>query len=301
MANAPPLRILVAEDNLLNQKLAIQMLKHLGYEAQVASNGLEVLERLRQAVFDVVLMDVQMPKMDGLTAAREITQQWPPAQRPHMIAMTGGTLDGDRDACYAAGMQSYISKPVSLEKLRAILQNCVPLADPEPEDSQADNQADNQSDTQLDNQLDSQLDNQTAADLPPAEPPLPILDFQALNAIRDSAGASAEAFLLEIIDCFFNDTPDLLNAILDALDRQDSTDLANTSHTLKGMSISIGASRLADLFARIETWTQEPQFWTHPPIPLTRILPTIEAEYSQVQTLLLQVRSQAIHSLKTSA
>ncbi|MGF1600960.1 MAG: response regulator [Thermosynechococcaceae cyanobacterium] len=112
-----PLKILLAEDNIVNQKVALKMLERLGYEADLATNGLEVLERLRQQSYDVILMDVQMPQMDGLTAAQQIVQEWSGESRPYMIAMTANAMQGDREACLTAGMNDYISKPIRLKDL----------------------------------------------------------------------------------------------------------------------------------------------------------------------------------------
>jgi len=116
-----PLRILLAEDNVVNQRVALRLLERLGYSADVAANGLETLDALRRQVYDVVLMDVQMPEMDGLEASRRICQEWPADQRPRLIAMTANAMQGDREACLAAGMDDYISKPVRLDELRRAL------------------------------------------------------------------------------------------------------------------------------------------------------------------------------------
>lgn len=122
MAQRLPLRILLAEDNVVNQKVALYMLARLGYRADVAANGVEVLVSLQRQRYDVVLMDVQMPEMDGLEATRLICTQWPVEQRPYIIAMTANALAGDAERCLAAGMDAYISKPVQLEKLMAALE-----------------------------------------------------------------------------------------------------------------------------------------------------------------------------------
>lgn len=114
-----PLRILLAEDNVINQKVALQMLRKIGYEADVAANGFEVLEALERQPYDVILMDVQMPDMDGLEAAKRIRKRW--HKGPRIIAITAYALEGDRDKCISAGMDDYISKPVQLEELRSKL------------------------------------------------------------------------------------------------------------------------------------------------------------------------------------
>ena len=115
------LRILLAEDNPVNQKVALRILGKLGYRADVASNGVEVLAALEREPYDVVLMDVQMPEMDGLDASRRICSRWPAESRPRIIAMTANAMIEDREACFAAGMDDYLAKPVRSEELAAAL------------------------------------------------------------------------------------------------------------------------------------------------------------------------------------
>ena len=116
MAARHPLRILLAEDNVVNQKLALRMLLQMGYRADVASNGVEAVECIERQPYDVVLMDVQMPEMDGLEATRAIVARWPTA-RPRIVAMTANAMQGDREACLAAGMDDYVTKPVRVDAL----------------------------------------------------------------------------------------------------------------------------------------------------------------------------------------
>ena len=117
IAKRHPLRILLAEDNLVNQKLAMRLLEQMGYRADLASNGLEALESVARQTYDVVLMDVQMPEMDGLEAARRLTQGVEPAARPRIIAMTANAMQGDREMCLQAGMDGYIAKPIQVPQL----------------------------------------------------------------------------------------------------------------------------------------------------------------------------------------
>jgi GAF domain-containing protein/CheY-like chemotaxis protein len=116
MAKGHPLRILLAEDNAVNQKLALRILERLGYRADVASNGLETVESIERQTYDVILMDVQMPEMDGLEATRQIVAKWP-QKHPRIIGLTANALEGDREQCLAAGMDDYISKPIRVEEL----------------------------------------------------------------------------------------------------------------------------------------------------------------------------------------
>ncbi len=122
-----PLRILLAEDNLVNQKVAIHMLKRIGYQADVVMNGLEAIERLQHHPYDVILMDLQMPKMDGMEATRRILTEFPEHRCPTIIAMTANALEGDRQECLAAGMHDYVTKPVKIEQLAYALSQCQPL------------------------------------------------------------------------------------------------------------------------------------------------------------------------------
>jgi signal transduction histidine kinase/CheY-like chemotaxis protein len=112
-----PLRILVAEDNVVNQKLALRILQQMGYRADLASNGLEAVESVARQVYDVVLMDVQMPEMDGLDAARAICARYAAGERPRIIAMTANAMQGDRDQCLGAGMDDYLTKPIRVDRL----------------------------------------------------------------------------------------------------------------------------------------------------------------------------------------
>ena len=122
LAERQPLKILLAEDNKINQKLALQLLKRMGYQADVVSDGLEAIEALQHQTYDVVLMDVQMPEMDGLTATEHICQQWSSEARPKIIALTANAMQGDREKCLAVGMDGYITKPIQVQELVRVLE-----------------------------------------------------------------------------------------------------------------------------------------------------------------------------------
>jgi CheY-like chemotaxis protein len=126
MAARHPLRILLAEDNVVNQKLALRFLEQMGYRADIASNGLEAVESVERQRYDVVLMDVQMPEMDGLEAARRICARQGPGERPRIVAMTANAMQGDREMCLAAGMDDYLTKPIRVERLVEALLAAVP-------------------------------------------------------------------------------------------------------------------------------------------------------------------------------
>jgi CheY-like chemotaxis protein len=119
-----PMQILVAEDNPVNQKLAARVLEKLGYIAHIANNGLRAVEAMNVLPYDLILMDVQMPEMDGLEATRQIRMKG--SKRPVIIAMTANAIQGDRETCLDAGMNDYISKPVILEELVKLLEKWAP-------------------------------------------------------------------------------------------------------------------------------------------------------------------------------
>jgi CheY-like chemotaxis protein len=123
LAERHPLRILLAEDNVVNQKLALRLLQRMGYRADVASNGIEAIESVERQTYDLVLMDVQMPEMDGMEASRCINERWPAPARPRIVAMTANAMQGDREACLAAGMDDYLTKPIRVEELAQALQH----------------------------------------------------------------------------------------------------------------------------------------------------------------------------------
>ncbi len=121
LAERYPMKILLAEDNAVNQKLAIRILERMGYRVDVAGNGLEVVESLERQRYDLILMDVQMPEMDGLDATRFIRLKLPPDQQPRIIAMTANAMHGDRETCLEAGMNDYVSKPIQVKELQNAL------------------------------------------------------------------------------------------------------------------------------------------------------------------------------------
>ena len=130
LAEHLPLRILLVEDNAVNQKLALRLLEQMGYRADLAGNGLEAIQAVSRQKYDVVLMDVQMPEMDGLEASRRICARWSRGERPRIVAMTANAMQGDRERCLEAGMDDYVSKPIRVNELAAALGKAKPIGIP---------------------------------------------------------------------------------------------------------------------------------------------------------------------------
>ena len=221
-----PLRILLAEDNAINQKVALRLLERLGYGADVVGDGRQALARLDHTAYDVILMDVQMPEMDGLEASRAICARWAASERPCIIAMTAEAMQGDRDKCLAAGMDDYIVKPVTLDRLAAALAKCRPLAvATAPE----------------------------AAAAPPVEKQRiaagTALDRDVLDQLREDLGGTAA---LEVIRSFLDQTPSVLSALRDAAARADVPSIRRAAHMIKGTSSILGARELSEQCAEIE-------------------------------------------------
>jgi len=122
LAQKKPLTILLAEDNLINQKVALRILERLGYRADAVANGLEAVKAARRQPYDVILMDMHMPEMDGVEATRQILQEYSGEQPPFIIAMTAAAMPADKARCIAAGMEEFLAKPIQLNELVNILQ-----------------------------------------------------------------------------------------------------------------------------------------------------------------------------------
>jgi CheY-like chemotaxis protein len=131
LAKQRPLRILLAEDNVVNQKVVVAQLKRMGYQPDVVANGLEVLAAVHRQTYDLILMDVQMPEMDGLEASRRIVKEFDAGSRPRLIALTANVFKTDQDACFAAGMDGFLGKPLDLAQLREILLQSHAVAEPQ--------------------------------------------------------------------------------------------------------------------------------------------------------------------------
>jgi signal transduction histidine kinase/DNA-binding response OmpR family regulator/HPt (histidine-containing phosphotransfer) domain-containing protein len=230
-----PLRILLAEDIAVNQKMMLMILDRIGYRADVAANGLEVLMALERQPYDVVLMDVQMPEMDGLEAARRITQRWAADQRPRIVALTANAMKTDREACQAAGMDDYLSKPVQAKELQASLTRCGQWV---LERSRRPVQAAIQSERPA--QSDPIVDMGDA------------IDPAVLADLRQMRDRGAPDVFKDLLALFRADAPPLLSAMRTAVAEGNAQKLKASAHSVKGAAANLGARTLAALCAELE-------------------------------------------------
>ncbi|NEO28476.1 MAG: response regulator [Kamptonema sp. SIO4C4] len=254
LSHQMPLKILLAEDNVVNQKVALNMLKKLGYRADVVANGMEVLDALHRQPYNLVLMDVQMPEMDGIEATRHIRQQkhWDAVT---IIAMTANAMQGDREACLAVGMNDYISKPIRIQTLTETLQRCfmssTPKSDPQTQET--------------------------------ANPP--VLDTATFDELKMMAGEDAPVLILDLIDSYLEDSPTFLQGIETAIAQEDAAQLKYMAHTLKSSSASLGALTLTDLCLKLEKMGRQ-----ETTEGAADILEQVKQEYQRVQAAMDQER-----------
>ncbi|HYU32085.1 MAG TPA: ATP-binding protein, partial [Thermoanaerobaculia bacterium] len=218
-----PLRVLVAEDNSVNQRVALLMLERLGYVADVAATGCEVLDALRRQRYDLVLMDVQMPGMDGLEATRRIRAELPREQQPRILAMTANALREHREACFAAGMDGFLSKPILLPDLRTALLR-----------------------------TSGERERSPAGETSAGGTGAPMLDPARLCELRQLEAMTGQSLVRELLDDFLTGAPREMERLRDALDGGDFPRLAFIAHSLKGTSAQVGALRLATLSTELE-------------------------------------------------
>jgi CheY-like chemotaxis protein len=254
MGQRHPLRILLAEDNHTNQVLALALLDRLGYRADVAGNGVEVLRALQRQSYDLILMDVQMPEMDGLEATREVRRSFNPAQQPRIIALTADAMKEDRERCLAAGMDDYVSKPIQVNELISVLNRTPPFISNAPMMSSGREGTEPKDQSKAPS---AQLLESTAQK---AQPSPEIIDGSALERLRMTLGKQAHALLPTLVNTFINDGTRLLNEATQALEQDNAQDLRRAAHTLKSNGATFGAMMLSNVAKQLEQLGREGQF-----------------------------------------
>jgi CheY-like chemotaxis protein/HPt (histidine-containing phosphotransfer) domain-containing protein len=210
-------RVLLVEDNRVNQEVAVRTLRTFDIEAQVVSDGAQAVARIRENAFDLILMDCQMPVMDGYEASRQI-RIWEQGrgENAHLpiVAMTANALHGDREKCLAAGMDDYLPKPIKRDALAAVLAKWLPAHAPAA-----------QTDAGSDTKAGRSASNESA------------LDMAVLSELSEMMGEGIQT----VIETYLNDTPEQLREIQQALSRQDRETLGRAAHSVKSSSYSLGA------------------------------------------------------------
>jgi signal transduction histidine kinase/CheY-like chemotaxis protein/HPt (histidine-containing phosphotransfer) domain-containing protein len=259
-----PLRILLAEDNPTNRELALLMLGRLGYSADVAANGAEAVDAVGRSVYDLVLMDVQMPELDGIGATRQIRSELG-GSGPRIVAMTAHALPGDREACLAAGMDDYLVKPIGIADLVAALERAAAALSVQAEEVSAEDAAGHAPPSRV------------AAPLPTP----PGLDERAWSRLHTSLGARAGDLIPGLVRSFLHESEGLLGSARAALDSERADELHRAVHTLKSTSASFGALRLSALCREAEARAREGA-----PQSLGPLLDAVEEEFGRVRAAL---------------
>ena len=225
---AMALRLLVAEDNAVNRQLALALLATLGYQADVVENGREALDAVEREAYDVVLMDVQMPELDGLEATRRIRDRFGSSGGPTIIATTANAMEGDREECLEAGVDDYLSKPIRLDDLSRALARCRPLARTGAQRTVPGGSGTGSRET---------------------------LDHAALERLVSSLGGGDEGWrtVRELLDTFIEDGAAQIATLRAAIARGDAEEAQRAAHTLKSSSATFGAHSFSELCRELET------------------------------------------------
>ncbi len=218
--------ILLVEDNEVNQDVAIEMLRRLGYDPDLAENGAQALLKLKEKKYDLILMDCQMPVMDGFEATRVIRKMDLPVSTTTVIAMTANAFQSDIDQCLNAGMTDHLAKPVSISMLKNIL------------------------DTWLHQTKDPIASSGTeAASL---DPEIPVINESFIKELRSMVSGNIDQWLEGIFKKFIGHTIEIIGALRDAVQKENSEEIHRLAHKLKGSSSSVGADRIAAIVKKMD-------------------------------------------------
>ncbi|MCX6160834.1 MAG: response regulator [Ignavibacteriae bacterium] len=215
-----PLKILIAEDNIINQKLIVKILMQFGYNVDVVGNGLEVIEAIRRLRYDIIFMDVQMPELDGLETTKYIAKNWKSDDRPAIVAMTANVMQGDKEKCLNAGMDDYLGKPVMIEDVERTLQKWGSLAKDKKQ--------------VLRHNIKTTL----------------MLDADIIYGLKELDDSNS---FRDLINLYFEVAPELIKEIRSSFMKSDMENLKRSVGNLKRISINLGANRLAEVCVNLES------------------------------------------------
>ena len=229
-----PLRILLAEDNVVNQRVALRMLERLGYRADVAASGKEAVESVRNINYDIILMDILMPELDGFEATKIILDEFQPDQRPKIIAMTANAMQGDRESCLDAGMDDYMSKPIRIEDLQTVI-------------------------TKWGKKIYDEKD-QLISELKSKRAPTYLIDENKISFLQDIQTEEDLNFYIELLDVYISDLPVMIGNIKTAVAEKNSKLLQLNAHKLKGSSMTLGIDFIGGISKDLENAAKENKF-----------------------------------------
>ena len=265
-SNKRKLRILVVGTGLAGASAAATLAEQ-GYQIDVVNDGLAALEALARQPYDVVLMDLQMPKMDGLETTRRIRQGFAANEQPRIIAMTGHIRGGDREWCLSMGLDDYVGKPVDIGELIRALNRAQPLSEAEEKSSFT-------------------LTKKTKP-VRSEESEEGIIDLATLDHLKESLAENGEGVLLQLMRNFYANARDLINKAHQALQDNQTEDLCRAAHTLKSASATFGAMTLANLAQELEELTENKI-----PDEAAQLIEHVEAEYVKAVAALETIRRQ---------
>jgi CheY-like chemotaxis protein/HPt (histidine-containing phosphotransfer) domain-containing protein len=235
-------RILLAEDNEVNQRVAVRMLEKLGFRVDVAANGRQALEALDAMNYDLVLMDCQMPEMDGFEATRALRLKEGGGRRTPVVAMTANAMEGDRERCLEAGMDGYLPKPVRPDELADAVGQWLTVREPSVQAADA---------------APDEADIAAATDEPMADTPsiheLALVNHDQLGELRALGGADATGFVADLIGVFLTEAGQEVGLVREAVAGDDPGAAMRAAHRIKGSALDLGCASLADAAEAIES------------------------------------------------
>ncbi|MDJ0651256.1 MAG: ATP-binding protein [Xenococcaceae cyanobacterium MO_188.B19] len=259
-----PLKILIAEDNGVNQQVLLLLLEKLGLRGDVVGNGLEAITALNSIPYDLVLMDVEMPEMDGITASKRITQRTDnDSKKPYIIALTAYATPEDRNKCLAAGMNDFLTKPIRINDLHQAISKASNALSLELGEIEVEKVEEFKKTEEVENKENR------------------VLDIQVLDSLRELAGIKAPDLINKIVKQYFEDSPGKLKAIAKAAEEKDAEALSKAAHGLRSSSANLGAIRVAELCKTIENIGR-----TGTTADTLDSIAQLQAEYAKVEVVL---------------
>jgi PAS domain S-box-containing protein len=225
------LKILLVEDNDVNQKVALRLIEKIGYQTDLASNGIEAIEAVKSIDYDIVLMDLLMPEMDGLEASKRIKELSKNKSRPKIIAMTSNSMLGDRELCMDAGMDDYINKPIRIDELKTALNKWLTVVEEEREKHLADFK---------DNKIETE-----------------ILKENAIAFLNDINNQEDLDFFIDLLDIYLKDLPVIIDEIKVAVENDNFDKLKFYTHKLKGSTLTLGIESISEYCYDLEKASDE--------------------------------------------